>query len=407
MRFFSQIKIPKINMVWLLPLTLLSIFMLTLAITQPQAEAQQNNSEINDCTFYFRDDDNIGRMGCGGSVQDATYTKQESSAIAGEGSWTYRGWVIRLQDGVYTHRVDRNQPGHSGAPIEIEVLPTQPTPPGDDSDSSDNATNCEDAGGFAWAFCGALELFSGALSYIDDQLKSMLEIPRDQLIDDNLRGAWTIIRNIAYLLLVPTMLVMIISTALGFEFISAYTAKKALPRMVAATIFIALSFDLSVFFIDFVQTVGNGIHNLLLLPFSDTYGLNSETTLADLNFIPTGAASEAGLSGLVIWGGILAGLSVAGGGLIATLAGFIGLAVLALLGVLTLLLIRQTIIVALILVAPIALLGWIFPGRTRIFSIWNKTFWLMMWFYPIIMITTAVGKITAAIVAGEITIGDD
>jgi hypothetical protein len=273
-------------------------------------------------------------------------------------------------------------------------------------ESPDEQTTCEDAGGgFAWAFCGALRVFSWALDYIDQSLEGWLRMSRERFDSTELRDAWVVIRNIAYLLLVPAMLVMIIGTALGFEFVSAYTVKSALPRMVAATIFIALSYDLSVFFVDVVQAIGDGIHNILLFPFRDILDwvtLERGTTLSEIAVRPSdglgGAAAGTALSaGILALAGVAAA-SVAGGGIIATVAGFIGLALLALLAVFVLLLARQTLIVALILFSPIAILAWIFPGRTRIFSLWNKTFWLMMWFYPVIMVTTAVGKIMAALV---------
>ena len=292
----------------------------------------------------------------------------------------------------------------------IELLerdnPENRVDPIDEGFEGEEQTTCEDAGGgFAWAFCGALRVFSWALDYVDQSLEGWLRMSRERFDSTELRDAWVVIRNIAYLLLVPAMLVMIIGTALGFEFVSAYTVKSALPRMVAATIFIALSYDLSVFFVDVVQTIGDGIHNILLFPFRDILDwvtLERGTTLSEIAVRPSdglgGAAAGTALSaGILALAGVAAA-SVAGGGIIATVAGFIGLALLALLAVFVLLLARQTLIVALILFSPIAILAWIFPGRTRIFSLWNKTFWLMMWFYPVIMVTTAVGKIMAALV---------
>lgn len=276
----------------------------------------------------------------------------------------------------------------------------------DPETEGDDPTTCEDSGGFAWAFCAALRLFSSGLDFIDRSLEGWLRMERDRFDRGELRDAWAVIRNIAYMLLVPVMLVMIIGTALGFEFVSAYTVKKALPRMVVATIFIALSYPLAVLFVDAVQAIGDGIHNILLLPFRDILEwteLTRETRLSDIAVRPTNGASGAA-AGTALSAGMLALVGVAaasvwGGGLVATVAGFIGVALLILLAVFALLLARQTLVIALILFSPIALIAWIFPGRTTLFTLWSKTFWLMMWFYPVIMITTAVGKILAALVA--------
>ncbi len=269
--------------------------------------------------------------------------------------------------------------------------------PGGTIEDEDRGPTCEDAGGMAWLFCQVLSMASGALRYVDERMASLLAIEPGFFEDhEGLRASWTILRNIAYLLLVPIMLVMIISTALGFDFISAYTVKSALPRMVVATIFIALSFEITVFIVDFVQAIGYGIHNLLLYPFPD---VGPGTTLEQVLRPPESFAGQAVVSGLVAWGAIAAAQGVMGGGLVATLAGFAGVAALALLAVLALLMFRHTLIVLLVLVSPLAILAWIFPGRTSIWNLWNKTFWLMMWFFPIIMVTTAVGKIMASIIA--------
>lgn len=284
----------------------------------------------------------------------------------------------------------------------LEANPdADPENEGIDAPEEDTGPTCEEGGGMAWLFCAVLRVASSALESVDTQMASLLSIDGDFFGNDDLRSAWVVLRNIAYTLLVPAMLVMIISTALGFDFVSAYTVKTALPRMVIATIFIALSYDVTVFAVDIVQSVGYGIHNILLSPFNaPPYNLDSGSTMVNhLPPLPGGSGTQTGLSGLAGWGAFAAGSAVFGGGFIATIAGFAGLAALALLVVLTLLLLRQTLIVLLVLVSPIAILAWIFPGRTTVWSVWNKTFWLMMWFFPIIMATTAVGKIMAVLIS--------
>jgi len=268
-------------------------------------------------------------------------------------------------------------------------------------ESAEPQTTCEDGGGMSWLFCQVLKAASGILEFIDNQMTGLLSMRPGFFDNKALKESWTVLRNIAYAILVPVILLMIISTALGFEFVSAYTVKSALPRMVIATIFIALSYEITTFFVEFVQVVGYGIHNILLYPFSDVYGLSSTTTLVETLPAPETFTGGVAVSGLVGWGAVAAVSAVAGGGIVATLAGFAGVAALALLAVLTLLLFRQTIIVLLVLVSPIAIIAWIFPGRTTVWNVWNKTFWLMMWFFPIIMATTAVGKIMATLIANS------
>ena len=61
-----------------------------------------------------------------------------------------------------------------------------------------------------------------------EQLKS--DVPAQSR--DTLKAVWVRLRDIAYIILVPIMLVMVIGTALNIGPFDAYTVKKALPRMV-------------------------------------------------------------------------------------------------------------------------------------------------------------------------------
>lgn len=350
-------------------------------------------------TYGFTDDE--GRHIFGFLSNFDAYTDEEREAEVARGNILILTDDLQVQVGGETYQADD----------PLGVLPSLTNAEQNDIGVPDNIADsvegleespqstCEDGGGMAWLFCQVLEVASSTLDFVDGRMVEILAMRDDFFENDDLRSSWLVLRNIAYAILVPAMLLMIISTALGFEFVSAYTVKSALPRMVIATIFIALSYELTTFFVDFVQTVGYGIHNILLYPFTETYDLDSTTTLVEVVPPPETFTAGTGLSGLAAWGAVAGGAAVKGGGLVATLAGFFGVAVLMLLAVLTLLLFRQTIIVLLVLISPIAIIAWIFPGRTTVWSIWNKTFWLMMWFFPIIMATTAAAKIMAVIIA--------
>lgn len=286
----------------------------------------------------------------------------------------------------------------SQAVIAAGGAPTTTGGPG----STLSEPTCESGGDTAWLFCAVVRFASGALEWIDEKLYEMLAIDPSFYNNDGMRKASGVLRNLAYLILVPMVLVMVISTALGFEFVSAYTVKKALPRLVIATMFIALSYDICVFLIDFVQTIGAGIHGLLITPFRGVFtpDLTPDSTLVDILPKPEGVSGALG-SVLIGWAAYSGIGAVVGGGLLATLAGFIGIAALTLLGVYVLLLLRHTLIIALLLLAPLAILAWIFPGRDKLWGLWSKTFMLMLWFYPLIMMTTAIGKIMAALLANS------
>jgi len=75
--------------------------------------------------------------------------------------------------------------------------------------------------------CPVVKLIDGVFGSLGQQIESMLYIEKSHYTDTDLKNVWRNMRNLAYIILVPIMLVMVISTALGFEFISAYTVKKA------------------------------------------------------------------------------------------------------------------------------------------------------------------------------------
>src|SRR5690606_17646951 len=59
------------------------------------------------------------------------------------------------------------------------------------------------------------------------------------------------------------------------------------------------------------------------------------------------------------------------------------------------LLARQLFIIALVLVAPLAILAWIFPGNDKIWKSWWSIFSKLLMMFPLIMLLLAVGKVFA------------
>lgn len=244
--------------------------------------------------------------------------------------------------------------------------------------------------------CPLVRTVGAVLGWVDRQIIGLLSLDPNRYNNEQLREAWQVIRNLAYIILIPIMLIMVIGTAVGLNFVSAYTVKAALPRMIIATIFITLSFDIMVFAVDLVQAVGVGIQNIILHPF----GLNSEATL-DRIIPPTvgGAMADWGILGALFGAGVVGAIGVGGGmALIWTVLGIFGTLTLWLLVVFMLLLLRQVLIIMLILVAPLAILLWIFPGKNTLFGLWSKTLWALLLFFPVAMAVIGVGKAMASVV---------
>lgn len=268
----------------------------------------------------------------------------------------------------------------------LESIGEDTSNPGGNANNDDsnevNENSCETkSGAMGWLICPVILITDSALNWVDTQINSLLRVDQAQYTDDRIEGAWRNIRNIAYIILVPIMLVMVIGTALGFQFLDAYTVKRALPRLFAAVIFISVSYPICVFLIELFNSIGSGVIGLLTSPFGDAVSTLSLADLFDGNIF----SSIFAVPGLLI--GVALMIWLFGG----TLLLFAAIAFLVLL-------IRQIFIIALILVAPLAILAWIFPGNDRLWKSWWSIFSKLLMMYPLILAIIAIGRIFALII---------
>jgi hypothetical protein len=253
---------------------------------------------------------------------------------------------------------------------------------------------CESGGGdFAWVFCGVVRATDSVLNFFNDVITDLLSIDKNKYESNgNLKAAWGNIRNIAYLILLPVMLVMVIGTALGLDQFNAYTVKKALPRMVVAVMFITLSWYVCQFLITFFNVVGAGVQGLITSPFNNGAANASTISLSNLLQIPGNDFAAGIISNLEGIGYVL--------GVIVFLVFFgFSLAVGAGIGLLILLL-RQIFILGLILLSPLAILAWIFPGNDKLWKLWWNGFTKLLIMFPLIMGIVGMGRAFAWIIAG-------
>ncbi len=255
--------------------------------------------------------------------------------------------------------------------------------------------------GLSWIICPVINILDGVTSSLDTVIQSLLETPDPNTLggkkcinpqDPNdkachLYQAWGRVRNVALIILIPIMLVMVIGTALGFSFLDAYTVKRAMPRFLIAILFISLSWYITAFLISLTNVVGHGILGLITQPFGV-----ADQTLKDL--INPGAAGVSTVAtGAIIFGlffthtislGIIFSLAFVAA--IGLLIGFLVLVV------------RQILLIALVILAPLAILAWIFPNNDRMWKLWWGTFSKLLLMYPLIMILIGAGRIAASII---------
>lgn len=245
---------------------------------------------------------------------------------------------------------------------------------------------CETGVGFlGFIMCPVINMIDGGMELIDKLILRMLEVEGDIFDNPAMKNAWSNVRDLAYIITVPIMLVMVIGTALGFEFISAYTVKKSLPRLVLAVIFISLSYQICVFLINLSNSVGQGTLGFLTFPFGSSindFFKPQENLLSGIFLAFTGGpAAVVGLI-LLLWlfGGTI---------LLFAAMGFL------------VLLLREMIIIFLVLLAPLAILAWVFPGNDKLWKTWWGLFSKLLIMYPLIMALIAAGRIFAFVIGAS------
>jgi hypothetical protein len=261
----------------------------------------------------------------------------------------------------------------------------------DREDEAERDESCEDNDGeFVFFTCAIIGLASGAINTLDGQVRKSLDVKEEYYRNDGIKDAWASIRNVAYVLLIPVMLVMVIGTALGFSFVDAYTVKRALPRMFAAIIFMALSYDICIIMIEVVSAVGGGIGGLIATPF----GGSSELTLTNI-FSPSAAQG----GNIFLGTGIIAGIAVGVGALsLGILASYLLIGAVSLIIIFAMLTLREMILLFLIILAPLAIISWIFPGNDKLWKLWWSSFSKLLYLFPLIVGLLVTGRAFASII---------
>ena len=267
--------------------------------------------------------------------------------------------------------------------------------PGGGSGSTGGATDeqevsCEgnDNSGLGWIFCAAIRAIDGTLQSINNQVRTILRIDTAELENGGqLKDAWANVRDISSVLLVLFALIMVVSTALSIGPFDAYTIRKILPRLVAAVVLMQISWYLMIFMINVVNDIGGGVEALLLMPF----GGSNVTDLSDLvsksvdgsglGFFNAAAAGAAVFTGLSL--GLLGILSLAFTAILAVVIGF------------AVLLLRNIVIIAALIFAPLAIVCYILPGTEKVGKFWWDAFSKGLLMYPIIMLLFTSGRIFA------------
>ena len=271
-------------------------------------------------------------------------------------------------------------------------------PSGTGSNGQGVATGDPDcqAGSWSWLVCGLIDL---SISFVDTVRANVIEpfletTPISTEPGTPLFETWKTIRNISFGLLIPIFLLTIIIQASSLQIVDAYTVKKVLPRLVIAVIGVSLSIYIVAILVDFFNVLGSSIDELFKSIITD----NGQFVI---DYSDVGDSNAAAAVGVGLISGSAYGLLSGGiftGSALFTLSVLVP-AVLALLLVLFTLVIRQAVLIAMVIVAPLAFLAWVFPGTQRIFKEWYDNFWKILFMYPLIVIFLSAGTLLASMLS--------
>jgi hypothetical protein len=276
------------------------------------------------------------------------------------------------------------EPGTGGSVTTVATLATE------------EPQSCESEGGdFSFIICPLLQQSNKAISWLDEQIIGLLFVNEEYYQNgtqggERIEDVWIRMRNIGYIILIPIMLVMVTGTALGFKGIDAYTVKRALPRMFAAIIFMAISLDVTRLMVDITNDLGVGAAGLVAAPFSPD-GIDG-LQLTDI------FSANAGTDVGVLGGGVIAGVAAFSVVSLGVIGSYLLVSVLALLVVFFVLSIRQMILIFLMVLSPLAIIAWIFPGNDKPWKIWWQSFSKLLLLFPLIMALLMFGRGFALIV---------
>lgn len=260
---------------------------------------------------------------------------------------------------------------------------------GSTPDSSGNCPSESDAvdcgsGAFNWVICPFIQLALKGVSWLDTFIMNQLNVDVGGIFDHTSTSgsdqsgyyeAWSQFRILATAILMIGGLVMVVSTALGFEFLDAYTIRKTLPRLLIAIIGISLSWPLMRLCVNFFDTVGYDLRAIMYHPFLHMKGTASVGTGILSTFV-VGA-------GLLVYGAVALTFL-----LTAFMAIFVGFLILV---------IRQAAIIMLVILAPIAIACYILPNTQRVWKLWYDNFLGLLLLFPIISVLIAAGHIFATV----------
>lgn len=263
------------------------------------------------------------------------------------------------------------------------VAPESATSKDTDILNGDKNNGCE-ALFIGWLFCTGsilMSKLSDGMFYILQFFLHVTPISRGTEGGEKLYDIWNAFRSFANIIFIIIFLIVIYSQMTGFG-ISNYHLKKILPRLVVNIILINTSYYIGLFIVDISNIVGASLKEVL------------DSIAAMTHFNPR--ISGFGNVVTLILAGAGAGVLIYFFGL--SLLPLLVSAIVMLLTIIIILIARQAIIIALIIISPLAFALNTLPNTQKWFSKWWNALFTTAMIYPIVALVIGGGSVAANII---------
>ena len=256
-------------------------------------------------------------------------------------------------------------------------------------EESDEEKNSCGVDGVGWLVCPLMS-FAGSLgdasySAISQFLSIDPGIFKNDSTSGGLKQAWDFFRDIANATFALIFLWVIFSQISNVG-ISNYGIKRILPRLIIGALLVNLSFYLCQLAVDLSNILGFSLKGVL----------EGAASGIDTQSAATGSFNNLFVIGLALTGiGLFIFLAVS----IPTILSLL----LVLLVVLVILIVRQSAIILLIAISPLAFAAWLLPNTENLFKKWVSVFRGLLIVFPVISLLYGAGKLAGAVLAASAT----
>jgi len=268
------------------------------------------------------------------------------------------------------------------------------------SDPTLQPSSC-DVDGIGWLICPVSGYIASGMDFLYSLLSYFLEVSPITGGDNSIYQMWNIVKGVANICFIIAFLIIIYAQISG-AFVSNYTIKKMLPRLVIAALLVNTSYWICSLAVDLSNILGASVQDVFQNMQQQIGAANSEAS--DLSWETAtayalgGGAGVIGLSGLAtatyFGGGALAFLIIAA--LIpAMFAVFVAVAVLA---------VRQALITVLIVLSPLAFVAYLLPNTEDMFNRWRKLFMNLLIIFPAFSVIFGASQLTGVLIIQNATI---